>query len=703
MNGLRIRARSTGLLLAAALAGAAQYLPGITTAHAAIPPSVPAAVPAVPYATAAVSAATASVPDGATVAPALTPQNPSGYRLRYDPAALAATTALEAANPDRLTSVSLGTVLDTADHTGRPATCPAPAKLANDGVYNSGATGFCWDETDTATSTWVPQGITANTTAYAPVDNRRVIAASWYKSGNTQIRVTFADTTDPAAVRYVHVLLVVPADGTFTALTGHGDDLVWYKNRLLVGFGQGFHVFDLNHLWKVDATGSGMGRNATGTFSAEKFGYVLPAIGTFSYQNPAGCGTYLPTPSPNPCNAGASLDLSGPTPAITTTEVTSRADQGFVGTGGMIVRWPLDPATGILRTDADGSVRATAAWSSPIVGAQGVATHGGTTLISAPCPEYVEWTPGGPAVEPVNSCVYRALPGQPVQLWKRASVHLQNLAYDPQRDALWYINENQPHRVVYQTPWPRFSSPYPTITAAGDLTGDTRPDLLAVDTGGKLWLHAGAGTNPRDLGGGWDTYTRLAGPGDLTGDGKSDLLAVDTGGQLWRYPGTGTGGFGPRIAMGGGWDTYTHLAGPGDLTGDGKPDLLAVDTGGQLWRYPGTGTGGFGPRTAMGGGWNTYTHLLATGDLTGDAKPDLLAVDTTGKIWRYPGTGDGGFGPRATLGGGWNAFDTLAGTGDLTGDGKPDLLTRERTGDGMLWLYPGNGTGAFGNRTAWTF
>ncbi|MGW7318405.1 FG-GAP repeat domain-containing protein [Streptomyces sp. NPDC054865] len=587
----RHRSKGLGLLLAVVLtAGAAQAL--------AVPAATASPAPAI--------AAAPAVPDGATVAPPLTPQDPSGYRLRYDAAPRSATVALEQAHPDRLGPVPLSSLLDSADRTARPATCPGAAKLANDGVYNSGASGFCWDETDTTTSTWIPQGITTNATPFAPVDGREVVAAGWYKSGNSRIRVSFADTTDPARVRYVHALLVVPGQGTFTALTGHGDDLIWYGGRLFVGFGQGFHVFDLSHIWKVDATGAGVGKDDSGNFAAEGFGYVLPTVGSFSYQNPSGCGTHLATPSPNPCNAGASLDLTGPTPAITTTEVTSRADQGFVGTGGKIVRWPLDPATGLLRTVTEGTssvARASAAWSSPIVGAQGVVSSGGTILISAPCPEYVEWVPGGPAVEPVNSCVYRSLPGRPVQLWKRASVHLQNLAYDARRDALWFVNENQPHRVVYRTPWPRFAGPFTGLTATGDITGDARPDLLATDTAGTLWRYSGIGAGRSapavGLGGGWDAFTHLVGTGDLTGDGKPDLLAIDRTGQLWRYPGTGTGAFGNRTAMGAGWDTFTHLIGTGDLTGDGKPDLLAIENEGDgaLWLYPGTGTGGFGNRT----------------------------------------------------------------------------------------------------------
>ncbi|MEU5438439.1 VCBS repeat-containing protein [Streptomyces sp. NPDC020719] len=108
---------------------------------------------------------------------------------------------------------------------------------------------------------------------------------------------------------------------------------------------------------------------------------------------------------------------------------------------------------------------------------------------------------------------------------------------------------------------------YTAIIAAGDVTGDGKADLVARDTAGVLWLYRGTGNPtapyaPRTkIGGGWNTYTAINGAGDLTSDGRPDLVARDTAGVLWLYRGTGnpTAPYAPRTKIGGGWNTYTTL------------------------------------------------------------------------------------------------------------------------------------------------
>jgi hypothetical protein len=161
---------------------------------------------------------------------------------------------------------------------------------------------------------------------------------------------------------------------------------------------------------------------------------------------------------------------------------------------------------------------------------------------------------------------------------------------------------------------------YTALVGAGDLTGDGHPDLIARDSSGTLWLYRGTG-NPTTpfatrtrIGGGWNTYTALVAAGDLTGDGHPDLLARDSSGTLWLYAGTGnpTTPFATRTRIGGGWNTYTALLGPGDMLGEGKPDLIARDSSGALWLYAGTGkaTAPFRARFKIGTGWNTYNTLF---------------------------------------------------------------------------------------------
>ncbi|MCP3758052.1 VCBS repeat-containing protein [Streptomyces sp. TBY4] len=151
---------------------------------------------------------------------------------------------------------------------------------------------------------------------------------------------------------------------------------------------------------------------------------------------------------------------------------------------------------------------------------------------------------------------------------------------------------------------------YDAFTAPGDLTGDGRTDLLARDVAtGTLYLYAdnGAGGFAArvKIGTGWNGYKKIIGAGDLTGDGKADLLALDTSGELWRFNGTGTGTgagtFKSRVLVFKDWGgSYKDIVGAGDLNGDGKADLLSRDTLGRPWLNAGNGTGGFGNRTALG-------------------------------------------------------------------------------------------------------
>ncbi|MFB7597552.1 FG-GAP-like repeat-containing protein, partial [Streptomyces sp. NPDC056160] len=179
----------------------------------------------------------------------------------------------------------------------------------------------------------------------------------------------------------------------------------------------------------------------------------------------------------------------------------------------------------------------------------------------------------------------------------------------------------------------------------------------------------------------WVIPARTSSPGtDLTGDGRPDLVARDASGVLWLYTGTGriSAPYATRVKIGGGWNTYNSLTSTGDLTGDGKADLVARDGSGVLWLYKGTGrtSAPYTARVKIGGGWNTYNSLTSTGDLTGDGKADLVARDGSGVLWLYKGTGrtSAPYTARVKIGGGWNTYNSLTSTGDLTGDRKSDLV-----------------------------
>ncbi|WP_338495676.1 VCBS repeat-containing protein [Streptomyces sp. SJL17-4] len=187
---------------------------------------------------------------------------------------------------------------------------------------------------------------------------------------------------------------------------------------------------------------------------------------------------------------------------------------------------------------------------------------------------------------------------------------------------------------------------YDRVETAGNIAGTTAPDVLARDTAGVLWLYQG--TSDRDttlsgrtrIGGGWQAYDRLAAGSDVTGDGRPDLVASDKTGVLWLYPGTGntTTPFAARKRIGSGWAVYNEIAAVGNLAGGPAGDLLARDTAGVLWLYLGKGDGTFAARTRIGAGWGGFKDLVGVGDADGDGRADLIA--SSGGATFYAGTGD---------------------------------------------------------------
>ncbi|WP_458115220.1 peroxidase family protein [Arthrobacter sp. D2-10] len=232
-----------------------------------------------------------------------------------------------------------------------------------------------------------------------------------------------------------------------------------------------------------------------------------------------------------------------------------------------------------------------------------------------------------------------------------------------------------------------------------DFNGDGIADLVARDSGGRLWMYPGSGTGRLQtrslIGTGWQGMSSIVATPDFSGDGRADILAYDSSGRLWLYRGNAAGGVQTRIQIGSGWLSYTVLA-PGDFDGDARSDLMARDSSGRLWLYPGNGTGGFQTRRQIGSGWNDY-HVASAGDFNGDSRSDIIAYDRLGRLWLYPGNGAGGFIARTQFGTGWNGY-TLVGIGDQTSDSRADLVARDAAGN--LWVYPGTGTGRVGTRTA---
>jgi len=230
-----------------------------------------------------------------------------------------------------------------------------------------------------------------------------------------------------------------------------------------------------------------------------------------------------------------------------------------------------------------------------------------------------------------------------------------------------------------------------------DFSGDHKADVLAVVAStGDMRMYAGNGMSgwapPKVIGTGFKVFSRVFTAGTWDADALSDVLAQKPDGTLWLYPGTAADPLGPPRQVGAGWGINNLVFPVGDFGGDGLTDLIARRPDGSLILYSGNGSGGFLTSIRrIGAGWNIFNAVFSPGDFNGDGTSDVIARTTDGLLYLYPGNGSGGWLPRRLIGRGWNQFSVIIGVGDLNGDGKSDLLGRGS--DGRLWMYPGTGTG----------
>ncbi|MFJ8299296.1 N-acetylmuramoyl-L-alanine amidase [Streptomyces sp. NPDC094447] len=212
---------------------------------------------------------------------------------------------------------------------------------------------------------------------------------------------------------------------------------------------------------------------------------------------------------------------------------------------------------------------------------------------------------------------------------------------------------------------------YDAVTPMTALRADGTGDMVARGKDGVLWYYKGTGKPSAPfagrlrVGAGWNVYDKLLGARDMNADGRPDLIARDRTGVLWLYTNTGASPnpFATRVRVGGGWNVYNELISTGDMTGDGRPDLIARDKTGVLWLYKNTGgsPNPYATRAKVGGGWNAYDVMVGPSDLDRDGRPDLIARDTTGVLWFYKNTNGypNPYAPRVSVGGGWKAYNLI--------------------------------------------
>lgn len=244
---------------------------------------------------------------------------------------------------------------------------PSPRRLGVDGVLaeldrratwtdvpgEAAGRGFRWDDRDVRTPRWYPQGITA-----AP-DRDGVLLTSWYGRGLwgrfvLGSRISVVSLGDQAP-RYAHVRLVeerrVAGVRRLRRVPVHAGGLAWYGDHLFVAASSGgLRVFRTADVERRRTRWRGRGTR-----------YVLPQAGAYA----------------------ARTDVDG-TPVTYSFLSLARIDgqdqlvageYGRKGTGRhRLLRFGLDPATGLLATGPGGS-------ADPVEVGEGVPRMQGATVV----------------------------------------------------------------------------------------------------------------------------------------------------------------------------------------------------------------------------------------------------------------------------------------------------------------------------------
>ncbi len=188
--------------------------------------------------------------------------------------------------------------------------------------------------------------------------------------------------------------------------------------------------------------------------------------------------------------------------------------------------------------------------------------------------------------------------------------------------------------------------------ATGDIDGDGRPEIIAVDnTGQRLIAFNHDGTFKWRSGNLSAINWGAPSIADLNKDGTPEIIIgrqvlSNAGTLLW----TGTGG----SASGGNVGPLSLVS---DVNGDGKPDVVAGNT-----VYDAAGAVQH-QNAQLPDGYN------AVGNFDGDSKAEIVLV-ANGQVWLLEDDMTVKWGPKPIPGGGYGGAPTIA---DFDGDGQPEI------------------------------
>jgi hypothetical protein len=205
------------------------------------------------------------------------------------------------------------------------------------------------------------------------------------------------------------------------------------------------------------------------------------------------------------------------------------------------------------------------------------------------------------------------------------------------------------------------------ISGAGQVVGDSAPDLVAVRDGALVAVRNRGRFDlgrPIDTGQSFGGGNLLLNAGDFDGSGEGDVIMRRRRGAIVLYRGNGTGRLKEPVRIGGRqFGKVTGLRTVADVTGDGKPDLMGVkDATTTVWPGNGADPVGDGQATEVKDDTRTpanrsaYDWVIEVGDLQLKGQGDLVVRDRdTGGLYRVNGLRDGLTAPRYLgEGGSWN-------------------------------------------------
>ncbi|HEY0250999.1 MAG TPA: hypothetical protein VGC41_05705, partial [Kofleriaceae bacterium] len=317
------------------------------------------------------------------------------------------------------------TVADVANDLNRTAVRMAPNALP--GTAPGVQKVYTWQSGDESVTYWTPQGVTGSFDGQANglVGTRKLVIVSWYytmanDTGSVVdkgVRLAIADVTNPDAVTYRFALLVTPTlTGStygFAAVKVHAGGLAWVGDRLYVPVTTGgFRVFDLSRILKVDGLADSLGKDANGTYDAYSYAYVVPEIERYTADQ-----TCAPRFSFVSLDRGTNSLISG--------------EYDATSIHGRLMRWPLD---------ANGKIAGTTpshAWFMGEGYIQGGLAHADTFYLSSSKP-----AAGAGQLDRAHVGAATAYVG-----WSNSP---EDLAYDPQDDAIWSLSEGTSARYLFE-------------------------------------------------------------------------------------------------------------------------------------------------------------------------------------------------------------------------------------------------------------